>query len=42
VAKNGDTSEDDDAMVYDSESSSSESEVDDGMFFPKMREDDEW
>jgi hypothetical protein len=41
VAENYDTSEDDGVMVCDSGSSSSESEVDDGMFFPKLREDDE-
>jgi hypothetical protein len=38
VAENDDSSEDDNAMVCDSKSSWS----DDGMFFPKLREDDEW
>jgi hypothetical protein len=42
VDESDDTSEDDDAMVCDSESSESESESesDDGMFFPKLRDDD--
>jgi hypothetical protein len=38
AAEHDDTSEDDEAMVCDSEPSSS----DDGMFFPKLREDYEW